>query len=188
MNNQNELDLLLGAKEFNLNSLGIIYEQYSIGLYRYALRLLGDEALAQDCVSETFSRFLKALRDEKGPRDYLRAYLYRTAHNWITDIYRRQPPPALELDEAMHDGEQSKPETCFDDKMEREQVRAAMWRLPPDQRQVVTLKYVEGWENDEITEAMQKPAGTVRVLQHRALDAMRRMLLRDDKEGVYGFE
>ena len=68
-----------------------IYEEYSPGIYRYAVRLLGDAAMAEDCVSETFSRFLGAIQRGGGPTDNIRAYLYRVAHNWVTNLSKMDP-------------------------------------------------------------------------------------------------
>ncbi len=44
-----------------------LYEENSPGIYRYAVRLLGDVTIAEDCVSETFSRFLGAIQRGGGP-------------------------------------------------------------------------------------------------------------------------
>ena len=85
-----EIDLLSGIGRCDPEVLEQVYDLYSPGLYRYAYRLLGDDQLAEDCVSETFSRFLTALRVERGPEKNLKAYLYRIAHNWITDYYRSE--------------------------------------------------------------------------------------------------
>src|SRR5512138_184862 len=101
MNTRSEQDLLNGARALDMQALAAIYDRYSPGLYAYAMRLLGDECQAEDCVAETFSRFLKSLRAGQGPEEHLQAYLYRIAHNWITDLYRRQPPPPFELDENL---------------------------------------------------------------------------------------
>jgi RNA polymerase sigma-70 factor (ECF subfamily) len=49
--------------------------------------------------------------------------------------------------------------------------------LTPDQRQVVILKFLEGWSNAEVAETLNKPVGAVKSLQHRALGALRRILL-----------
>ena len=94
-------DLLKGARNFDQQALGEIYDLYSGKLYAYSMRLLGSQDLAEECVAETFSRFLLALKNGGGPQEYLQAYLYRVAHNWITDTYRRQPPPPLELKEEL---------------------------------------------------------------------------------------
>jgi RNA polymerase sigma-70 factor (ECF subfamily) len=67
------------------------YEQYSPRLYCYAVRLLGDANLAEECVSETFCRYLHTLKAGRGPTISAQAYLYRIAHNWITDFFRQHP-------------------------------------------------------------------------------------------------
>ena len=165
-------------------SLGAVYDRYSPGIYRYAMRLLGDECLAEDCVAETFSRFLKAIRAGNGPQDHLQAYLYRIAHNWITDSYRRQPPPALDLDDGIHAGEHFLTKSQVDARLEQEQVRLALRSLTPDQRQVITLRFIEGWNNEEVAAALERPVGTIKALQHRAVNTLRRLLLRKE-ESVY---
>ena len=177
--------LLKAAQAFDLDCLAEIYDCYSPGLFAYALRQLGDEPLAEDCVAETFSRFLKAIRVGKGPEDHLQAYLYRIAHNWISDCYRRSPPPMLELDEELASGDHHKPEIQAEANLERETVRRALHLLTAEQRQVITLKFLEGWENHEIAAAVQKPIGAVKALQHRALSSLRRLLLSEEKEQAY---
>ena len=51
-----------------------------------------------------------------------------------------------------------------------------MWDLPQNQRQAVVLKYLEGLENAEIAEVLNKPVGAVKALQHRGLQAIRNKL------------
>ncbi len=169
-----ETQLLRLAHRLDSCALAQIYDQYSPELYRYAMRLLGNPCIAEDCVSETFSRFLHALAAQKGPRDYLRAYLYRIAHNWITDQYRRERP-SEELDESLPDKEDV-PEQTADQNAENAALQQAIRKLTPDQRQVITLKFWHDWENEEIARALHKPVGAVKSLQHRALNTLQRYL------------
>ncbi len=168
-------ELLQGARKLESLALAQIYDAYSPGLYRYAMRLLGDQHLAEDCVSETFSRFLQAIRGGRGPENFLQAYLYRVAHNWITDQFRHEPLAAEELKDELGD-EQPGPEEEANQRQRQARLRAALCRLTPDQRQVIMLKYLEGWENEEISHALTKPIGAVKSLQHRALAALQRAL------------
>ena len=159
-----------------------IYEQHSPGLFRYAYRLLGDKDLAEECVSETFSRFLNALSIGRGPKENVQAYLYRVAHNWITDQYRRQPPQALSIEVDDQPDTQSNPALIVAQAMERERVRAALLRLPPDQRQVIMLRHLEQWPHQEVADALGKTAEATRALQYRAMAALRRMLIEEKGE------
>jgi RNA polymerase sigma-70 factor (ECF subfamily) len=170
-------ELLKGARAFDVEALGNIYDLYSPGIYRYAMRLLGDDSLAEDCVAETFSRFLKSVRMGRGPDDHLQAYLYRIAHNWITDSYRRQVPERGMTEDDEQKDDQAHPAELVEDRVIQEEVRLSLQALTPDQRQVVTLKYIEGWENEEIAAALQKPVGAVKALQHRAILALKKMLV-----------
>jgi RNA polymerase sigma-70 factor, ECF subfamily len=154
-----------------------IYEQHSAELYRYAYRLLGDPDLAEDCVSETFSRFLRAVRDGMGAIENVRAYLFRMAHNWVTDHYRRQPLPLLSLDHDLHADPQGNPFHQVAEQMEAEQVRAALLRLPADQRQVVELRFLEDWSHEAVAAALGKSVEATRALQYRAIASLKRMLV-----------
>lgn len=182
----NEEELLKNARSFDQDTLGLIYDEYSPGIYRYAMRLLGDSQLAEDCVADTFSRFLKALQFGQGPKEHLKAYLYRISHNWITDSYRRHPFISVDLDDSLALDESQNVDEVVDSGLEQQRVRMALQALTPEQRQVVILRFLEGWNNEQIAEVLEKPIGAVKALQHRALNALRRLLLRDEKESDDG--
>lgn len=169
--------LLQRARNFEEQALAEIYDVYSPKLYRYAMRLLADEDLAEECVADTFSRFLKAMKSGSGPQQHLQAYLYRIAHNWITDIFRRQPPPAIPLESSSQAGSDPDPSDVVSERIDQERVRNALRLLTPEQRQVVILRFIEDLENQDVAAALDKPIGAVKALQHRALNALRRMLV-----------
>lgn len=169
-----EKELLNAAQRFDPKALAQIYDLYSPGLYRYAARFLGDPSVAEDCVAETFSRFLKAIHAKRGPKDYLRAYLYRIAHNWIADYYRRAPDMS-ELKDTYPDSDNT-PEKETGLRIRQAQVRKAIQELTPDQQLVIMLKYMEGWKNKEIAQVVRKPVGAVKSLQHRALARLKKYL------------
>ena len=169
--------LLARAKRLDMEALAEIYDTYNSGIFGYAIRLLGNVDLAEECVSETFSRFLQAIHAGRGPETSLQAYLYRIAHNWVTDQYRREPLPPYSLDDDYHTTSEALPEQEVSEAIQREKVRAALLHLTPDQRQVIMLKYYEGWGNQEVADALDKPIGAIKSLQHRALGALRRMLI-----------
>ena len=170
----NEQELLQKASRMNTQALAEVYDTYSPGIYRYSMRLLGDISLAEDCVAETFARFLKSLQERRGPRDHLQAYLYRIAHNWIVDHYRRNGN-TVNLDNAIR-SEADVPEEEAAKRIRQKQVRKAIRHLTPDQQQVISLKYLEEWSNEEVAQALKKPVGAVKSIQHRALKSLHKLL------------
>lgn len=171
--------LLELARRFDAEALAGIYDRYSPRLYRYALRRLGEQDLAEDCVAESFSRFLQALQAGRGPENYLQAFLYRIAHNWIVDHYRKAPVQPAELTEEYQDENES-PEEEAAQRFRKERLRKAIAKLTSDQQQVIALKYLEGWENEEISRSLQKPIGAVKSLQHRALASLQKILIGEE--------
>lgn len=174
-----ETDLLQQAKRFNEEALIEVYDRYSPGLYRYAMRLLNDESLSEECVAETFSRFLKTIKHGNGPNQYLQAYLYRIAHNWITDIYRQHPDPiSLDDHNPVVQSDDSQEEAMK--MVEADNIRSYLKLLTAEQRQVIVLKYLEGWDNEQIARSLEKPIGAIKALQHRGIQSLRRLLPGDD--------
>ena len=174
--NRTEHELLQDAHNFDEQSLAEIYERWSPELYRYAMRLLGEADLAEECVADTFQRFLTALKQGSGPRDFLRAYLYRSAHNWITDFYRRRGFQSVELPPELAGEPDIEPHNMALENMQRQQIQSALALLTPEQRQVIVLKFVEDWDNQEIALALNRPVGAIKSLQHRALNTLKKLL------------
>lgn len=171
--------LLRKARKYDQKALAEIYDLYSDALFGYAFKHVGDSQVAEDLVAETFSRFLKALERGGGPKEHLQAYLYRITHNLITDTYRREPPPPLELEEEFLPGEDPDPQTIVAGLQDADRVRMALKLITPEQRQVIALKFLEGWSGPEIAQAMDKSLGSVKALQRRGLAALQRILLED---------
>ncbi len=155
--------------------LSEIYDRYSPDIFRYACRFLDDNELAEDCVADTFHRFLIAVRAGTSFEN-MRAYLYRVAHNWITDHYRRHPPPSISLNDEIHAGSEGNPSHLVAEELDRQRVRAALLMLPEEQRQVIELRFMENWSHTEVSHALGKSVEATRALQHRAVETLRRIL------------
>jgi RNA polymerase sigma-70 factor, ECF subfamily len=177
-----EQKLLQLAHRFDEKALAEIYDSYSPGIYRYALRLLGEVETAEDCVSESFSRFLAALKNGQGPTQFLKSYLYRVAHNWITDYYRKKPyaPLQLETDQIVDRDYPDQLDALGRDE-EIQQIRIALALLTPEQRQVIGLRFLEGLSLEDTARTMDRPLGAIKSLQHRALNSMKRQILKEDE-------
>ncbi len=165
--------LLHKAASFDEAALAEIYDRYENPLYRYAMRLLGNRQLAEDCISDTFLRFLRSLRNGSIPGENLQAYLYRISHNWIVDHYRREHITE-EIQESYFSDEHESPENQVIANLESERIRAAILSLTPEQQQVIMLKYFDGWPNEEIALVIEKSVGAVKALAHRSLRMLKK--------------
>lgn len=182
MRNETEQTILKRAQQFEAQALEEIFDTFSPRIFRYAYRILGDEDLAKDCTSETFSRFLKALKQGNGPDNYIQAYLFRIAHNWITDYFRSKVPDTVPIYQDLPAKPSDAPEIQVNANMEQQLLRKMLSLLTPEQQQVVVLRYLEDMEHKAIAEVMNKPVGAVKALQHRGIESLRRLLSRYEAE------
>ena len=119
----------------------------------------------------------------------LAAWLYRIAHNLIVDYHRRgsiQPVPLLE--EQGHESREAVAEAAaLEQVIQAEEMHAlahAVAQLTEAQQQVLVLRFVEGLSHDKIARIVNKSQQACRVIQHRALIALNRILQAggDDKQ------
>jgi RNA polymerase sigma-70 factor, ECF subfamily len=174
MDSFNEADLLIKARAFDMQALTDIYDHFSPAIYSYSQRMLNSPFHSEECVSETFSRLLNALKKGQGPRENLRAYLYRIAHNWITDYYREHQPDQPGEEEMEQFEDYSNLVSDAETNLSRQRVRQVLFKLPEQQRQIIQLRYFEGWELDEIAACLHRSVNYVKVNQHRAVNALQK--------------
>ncbi len=179
--------LLERARTYEPQALAEIYDRYAQPVYHYLYRLLDDPVQAEDLTGEVFLRLLRALPTSRAPRTNLRGWLYRVAHNLAMDWYRRHPKGAtvewddgLALEEGADAGGRS-PAAVVEGKQARQQLRAAIRQLTQAQQQVLVLRFVEGRTVAESAHLLDKSEGAVKVLQHRAIQRLRKLLDREER-------
>jgi RNA polymerase sigma-70 factor (ECF subfamily) len=173
-----ERELLQRVVALDESALGTVFDAYYKPLYRYIAHHIGHAGTAEDLTAEVFSRLLEEISRGRGPKRHLRAWLYRVAHNLAVDQLRRFEHRKDErLDEAMASSNPGVPAQA-EAAILGEQARAALGELTPKQRDVIILKYLEGYGNDEVAHILGMSVGAVKSLRYRGLVAIRRHLVR----------
>lgn len=133
-------------------------------LRRLAFLLCDDWAAADDAVQTALIRCERRWALVGGPQQhaYVRQAVVRTTSSWRQR--RRRHRPLTDLDDVAARGA---------DADSRLTVLAALRRLPAGQRQVLVLRYYEGWTEGEIAEALGVSPGTVKSRASRGLAALR---------------
>jgi len=175
MTYDDEDSLVNAVQRFEEQALIEVYDRYNSAIYRYALRLTGDQSHAEECVSETFFRFLKSVKQGKRINTRLQAYLYRIAHNYIVDIFRAKVNSNHDnIDELeVADTRIEKVQESVEKRIEIERIRQSLISLTYDQQQVVYLNVFEGYSVQEIGQFLGKPIGAIKALLHRGLKNLR---------------
>lgn len=131
----------------------------SDGLYRFAIKLSKDEALAQDLVQDAFEKVW--IKKETIQAEKVKSYLFRTVFNKFLDNKKRNKVVAME---EYHS------EPFFHQQASdlKEILNTALATLPPIQKSAILLRDYEGYNYDEIGEILELNASQVKVYIYRA--------------------
>ena len=151
------------ARRMDAAAFQVFYAKAAPGLRGYIRRSVGNEALADDILQESF---LRLLRIELPPLEDapLRAYVYKIAASLVIDHWRRVQ---RERRWSLRNFLGSEPAVNPKDDSGREALRFFR-RLKPQEQLLLWLAYVEGFEHREIAAALQVKEKSVRVLLFRA--------------------
>jgi RNA polymerase sigma-70 factor, ECF subfamily len=155
----------------------VLYRQNGRALMSYITRMCGDATLAEDLFQKTFFQFLRVPVPADDP-DHLRAYLYRTATNVITDHWRKhRHESAAEVPERS-DGARSVGENEL-----RHDMRKMLDLMSPQERALLWFAHVEELEHREIARSVGVKEKSVKVLLYRARKKLASLV---QQKGLFG--
>ncbi len=150
-----------------------IYHRYKEDLLTVAMSLLGDVHAAEDCVHDVFVHFAEAPADLRVNRS-LRSYLVRCVANRAKNVLLRrgwQAPPSRDEPESL-----DCPVRGSVASEESEQVFEALAQLPPEQREVITLRIHGQMRFGEIAEQLELSINTVQSRYRYGIERLRTLL------------
>jgi RNA polymerase sigma-70 factor (ECF subfamily) len=150
-----------------------LYEEHAVALWRYAVRLTGDPARAEDVVQETLVRAWQHPEVTDDAERSVRAWLFTVARNMIIDERRssrfRRESESLETAGAREPATSDEVNAALD----RLVLAEALAQLSADHRAVIRRSYYLGWTTAQIAADLQIAEGTVKSRLHYAVRMLR---------------
>ena len=177
-------ELVERAKNGDSQALDALLERHLPMVYRFvSMRLGRDHADVDDVVQETLigaARSIGSLRSRDGA---VPAWFLTIARHKVADHFRRSPERTEELDrQTPTEGHEVQAIVTERDRTRR--LREAMRQLTSDQEEVVTLRFILGFDLEQTASISGRTLGAIKALQHRALASLQKLLLtegeRDD--------
>ncbi len=181
-----ETALIQTAQRGDLDSFNTLVLNYQNMVFNTALRILGDEDLAQDAAQDAFISAFKNVSSFRGGS--FKAWLMRTVANACYDELRRKKRrPTTPLEPDTHDGEEidsprwlADPNLTPAEQSEANELEHAIQHcldaLPIEFRTVVALADIQGMDYSEVASAVRVPLGTVKSRLARARLRLRECL------------
>lgn len=159
------------------------YEAYNDALFRHALFRISHRERAQELVQDTFLKTWDYLHGG-GEVEQYKAFLYRILNNLIVDEYRKKKSSSLDeilendtgdMEAKLSEGSVREVEENFDETRALESIRARIPDLPDTYREVITMRYIDGFSPKEIASMMGISENVVSVRLHRGTHKLREL-------------
>lgn len=171
-----EWEIVRRAQSYDDGALRALYEAYYPKIYNYAFLQMGDVQAAEDLASDVMLKMIESIKSYRFKGLPFGAWVFRIARNRLIDLHRRRKRRGeVDLSETLASTLAS-PQSLAERALERGQLQVALKHLTNEQRQVIVLKFIEGFDNRSIGRIMGRSEGAIKSLQHRALHGLRRVL------------
>lgn len=170
-----EIDALVKlAQDGDQDAFAKLYDIFVDPIYRYIFyRVKSDDA--EDLVETVFLKVWEHLKQYNNQKNAsFSAWVFRIAHNLIVDYYRASKSGPEELTPQIADeSRQHNPVQNTQNVLNKEVLKVAIAKLKKQHQDLVIYKFINELDNKEISELLGKSEGALRILQFRALKALK---------------
>ena len=174
---EGEEKLIREAKQGKKESFAKLYNHYLAPIYRFIFMKVNLREEVEDLTHEVFLTAWQNIRRYELRGFPFSSWLYQISRNRIIDYYRLKKNH-LRLENA--DTEFIKISNPIDAELDQglnlEKIKIAIRDLNPDQQDVLLMRFMEDLSHEEIAAALNKSAGAVRLIQHRAIKELKKLL------------
>ena len=188
MTREQEAAVIQAVLDGDINAYELLVKEYEKNVYNLALRMVGNSEDAADMSQEAFIKAYNSLTSFRGDSKFS-VWLYRIVSNVCLDYLRsRGRRQTVSLSTENDDGEDveidiadetQSPERLLDRRLTRDAVRRGLAALPPEHRQILLLREIQGLSYDEIADALGIEVGTVKSRIFRARKKLCAFLIKD---------
>ena len=176
---EGEDKLIRGAKRGETAAFNELYSHYLAPIYRFVYMKVSRREEAEDLTHEVFLSAWQNIKKYRSQGFPFSSWLYQIARNRVIDHYRLKKN-WVALEEADMEADpaviQNILETEIENSMTLDRVKIAIQDLHPDQQDVLLMRFMEDMPYETIASTMGKSEGAIRLIQHRALKALRGIL------------
>ncbi len=173
---EDEQKLVKKAKDGEVEAFGLLYDHYLPKIYRFVLLKVSHREEAEDLTHQAFLKAWENINQYNFKGYSFGAWLYRIARNTTVDYYRnsRSLTSLEEVSEIAIEGISLG--GAVDKKIEWEGLIKSIRRLKEIEQEVLIMRFVEDLSPKEIAEAIDKSEGAVKLIQHRAINNLKKMV------------
>jgi len=176
ISSQELIDVAAKAKLYEPEALSRLFDLYFEKLRRYMYYKTGSLERAEDLAAEALTKGIESIGSFEDRDGTIGAWLFGIARNLLArEREAAGKAEMVELEDQFPIEEEEQPERLVLVKLSNEELCRALSCLPDEQREVVLLRFMEGYDAKTVGRIMGIKPGAVRALQFRAIKALKDM-------------
>jgi RNA polymerase sigma-70 factor (ECF subfamily) len=166
------------ARGGDKDAFGLLYDHYQPSVYRFLYYRTRSATLAEDLTADTFFRALRSMNNFRWQGRDFGAWLMTIARNLTTDHFKagRTRLEMTTEDMGLHDDVTEGPESAVLAGLTNELLLKALAELPPEQRECLIMRFLQGLSIAETAQALGRSDGAVKQLQLRGVRNLAKLL------------
>lgn len=169
-------ELISCLEDSDPQAFEVLYDRHGRVAYSLAYRIMGEKQAAEDLVQEAFLKVWRSSGGYRSERGSVRTWILSIVHHRGIDLLRATASRKRTRERYEVSVEKTQPAEAFGEvwkNSQREQIRAALKTLPPEQLKILELAYFSGYTHVEIAEVLDLPLGTVKGRMRLGLKKIR---------------
>lgn len=177
---EDEIKIIERAKDGEAEAFGLLYDHYLPKIYRFVLLKVSHREEAEDLTHQTFLKAWENISNYIDQGFPFSSWLYQISRNTVIDHYRSSAKAKSnenidDLAEIISDENESI-DSSLDKKMALKTVTKAIKELKDIEQDVIIMRFVDELSHDEVAKALDKTEGAVKLIQHRAIKNLKKIL------------
>ncbi len=168
MSEEDLLVLLQKAKQGDTLAFEKVYTHLFLPVYRYILKRVQNKTIAEDLTQTVFLKVYTSKTPFENKNTSPLAYFFTIAKNTLFDYWKNHKNCFLPEDDTLAD-----PQSFGQTFEQHSDIVQALEKLDPNQRQILKMKFFEGYTTDEIAQHLNTTTNNIRQIQCRALKKLR---------------
>lgn len=173
------------AAKTNFAAFAELYENYFDRIYSYVYGILGNHAACEDVVSICFEKAMTKLHTYEDQGFSFGAWLYRIARNSAYDYIKKESCSIDGVDEVIaRQPAEARTADQAEAELEASELRQHLDTLPANYREVLEVRYVQGYSIAETAELVGKTEDSIKSITKRAIKKLRTKLIEPELDGA----
>lgn len=165
------------VKQGDVNSFELLYDNYSAALFGVCLKILNDQELAEDVLQDAYIKIWSNIQSYDNSKGTIFTWMLNIARNSAIDKYRQQKKRSIrtiqnstnDVGNVLSNSEEFNINTIG--------LNELLKKLPEDQQEIIEYLYFKGYTQQEVSDELKMPLGTVKTRSRAALKLLRDLFI-----------